>query len=247
MGRRREAAGVKRKTSSASHLSHCNFKSLRWNLQTHSINSTASFWQTMFHNIRVTIFLRLKWNLLILLVSRVGGFFLAEEIRLRINVSDIDYWCVWSGAGDHHTMVHFNGPVDQCCSFMYAPGTGLIRITINSFSVWKICQISKFLRSILNNRKYLMGRGIQIFKFLEVWRAVCTCRWGSSGPKRCWVDHCGQYCRWKRMSVLRTLSSVYKASHIELDMSEILFHLKDWTGNIRPTCFVHKPTCASED
>ena len=49
------------------------------------------------------------------------------------------------------------------------------------------------------------------------------------------------------MSVLRTLSSVYKASHIELDMSEILFHLIDCTGNTRPTCFVHKPICASED
>ena len=36
---------VKRKTGSSSRLSHCNFKSLRWNLQTHSINSIATIWQ----------------------------------------------------------------------------------------------------------------------------------------------------------------------------------------------------------
>ena len=178
MGRRGQAGWVKRKTSSASHLSHCNFKSLRWNLQTHSINSTASFWQTMFHNIRVTVFLRLKLYLLFLLVSRAGRFFLADEIWLWINISDIDYWCRWSS---YNGTLHWTtGPM----LFIYDAQNN------NKFDfVWKICQISKFLRSILNNRKYLMGRGIQIFKFLEVWRAVCTCRWGSSGPKRCWVDH----------------------------------------------------------
>ena len=40
------------------------------------------------------------------------------------------------------------------------------------FFSWEICQRLGFLRSILNNRKYLIGRGIQIFKFLELcWRA----------------------------------------------------------------------------